>query len=262
MKIDLLFSQIPLLFLFVITVGFVFLSIVGGYYLGNYIRSRKNEKGTSLGSIIGAMLGLLAFILAFTFGIASSRFDARKQLLLDQTNALGTAFLRTDFLADPQGTETRKLLRKYVDILVEGGQHREKLPQALVDSDLLLDQLWYQVTALRRLTNDSIMLGLYVQSLNEVIDIHAKRVMVALQYRISGSIWLVLYFVTMLTMFGVGYDFGLNGSGSFLISLVLAFSFSAVILVIADLDRAVEGLLKVSQQPMIELQQKLNSPAK
>lgn len=259
MKIDLLFVQVPLLFLYVITALIVFLSIVCGYYLGCYIRRRKNDKGAPLGSIIGAMLGLLAFISAFTFGIAATRFDARKQLLLNEVNAICTAFLRTDFLTNPHGAETRKLLGKYVDIRVEAVQHPEKLLQALVDSAVLHDQLWSQVTDLSRSTNGSILLGLYIQSLNEVIDLHSKRVMIGLHDRIPGNIWLVLYFVTMLTMWAVGYDFGLNGVGSFLISLVMALAFSAIIFLIADLDRPTEGLLKVSQKPMIELQQKLIS---
>jgi hypothetical protein len=263
MQIDLLLDKVPLLFLYVIMVVIVFLSIVSGFGLGSYIRRcKKRENEAPIGTIVGAMLGLLAFILAFTFGMAASRFDARKQLLLDEANAIGTAFLRTDFLAEPQGTEARKLLRKYVDVRVEGVLHPEKLPQALVDSEVLHQRLWSQVTALSRQTNNPVLLGLYIQSLNEVIDLHAKRVTVGLQYRIPGSIWLALCFVTILTMWAVGYNFAINGRGSFLISLVLALAFSAITFLIADLDRGAEGLLKVSQRPMIELQQHLSPSAK
>jgi hypothetical protein len=60
----------------------------------------------------------------------------------------------------------------------------------------------------------------------------------------------------------VGYHFGLTGGRSLLVTLLLSFAFSTVILLIADLDRAGEGLLKVSQQPMLELQQKLSTSAK
>ena len=258
-----MFHQLPLWLFYVTTVVIVFLSVASGFLLGSYIRRRKkSEKEAPVGTIVGAMLGLLAFILAFTFGMAASRFDARKQLLLDEVNAIGTVFLRADFLPDSQRTETQMLLRKYVDIRAEVVRHPEKLPQALVDSEALQDQLWSQVTALSKQTNDSILLGLYIQSLNEIIDLHSKRVTVALQYRIPGSIWLALYFVTILAMAAVGYHFGISGAGSLWISLVLALAFSAVILLIADLDRATGGLLKVSQKPMFELQQKLSPPAK
>jgi hypothetical protein len=263
MQSELLHDQLPLWFFYVMTVVIVLLSALSGFRLGRYVRRRKKgETEAPIGAIVGSILGLLAFILAFTFGMAASRFDTRKQLLLDEVNTIGTAFLRTDFLPEPQRTETRKLLRRYVDIRTEAVQQPEKLPQALVDSEMLHDQLWSQVTALSKQNNNSILLGLYIQSLNEVIDFHSKRVTVALQYRIPDSIWLALYFVTILAMAAVGYHFGITGASSFWITLVLALAFSAVILLIEDLDRSTEGLLKVNQKPMIELQQKLSPSAK
>jgi len=263
MKIGLLFNQLPIWLLYVATVVIVFLAVLAGFRWGSHIRRhKKSETEAPIGTIVGAMLGLLAFILAFTFGMAGSRFDARKQLLLDEVNGIGTAFLRADFLPSPQRTETRMLFRKYVDIRVELVQHPEKLPQALVDSVALHDQLWSQVTDLSEQYKDSVLFGLYTQALNDVIDLHTKRVTVALQYRIPSSIWLALHFLTILAMAAVGYHFGISGSGNYWISLLLAFAFSAIILLIADLDRPLEGLLKVNQKPMIELQQQLSSSAK
>jgi hypothetical protein len=263
MKIDLLFHQLPLWFLYVITVAIVLLSFFSGLRFAIHIRRcKKSETEAPVGSIVGAMLGLLAFILAFTFGMTASRFDARKQLLLDEVNTIGTVYLRTEFLPEPQRAETQKVLRKYVDIRTEAVRQPEKLPQALVDSEALHEQLWSQVTSLSKQASDSILIGLYIQSLNDLIDLHSKRVTVALQYRVPGAIWLALYFVTILAMAAVGYHFGIAGTGSFLISLVLALAFSAIILLIADLDRAGKGLITVSQKPMIELQQKLSQSAK
>jgi hypothetical protein len=263
MNIETLFYQLPLWSVYIITVVIVLISVVGGFFLGSYIRRRgKSKQEAPIGAVVGALLGLLAFILAFTFGMTASRFEARKQLLLDEVNAIGTAFLRADFLPEPQRAETKKLLRKYVDIRLKGTQQYKNLPQALVDSEALHDQLWSQVATLSQQTNDKILIGLYIQSLNEVIDLHSKRLTVGTQYRIPGSIWLALYFVTVMAMVAVGYHFGLAGGGSFLVSLLLSVAFSTVILLIADIDRAREGLLKVSQQPMLELQQKLNTSAK
>lgn len=87
--------------------------------------------------------------------------------------------------------------------------------------------------------------------------------MVSLQYRIPQGVWYLLYGITILTMMAVGYEFGINGAFSFLGSVLLALMFSAVILVITDLDDSSRSLfLDVSQQPLIELQQKLNSSVK
>lgn len=252
-------AQVPLWLLYVVTALVVMLSIAGGSLLGSRARRRrKAESDAPLGAVVGSVLGLLAFILAFTFGMAGSRFDTRKQLLLDEVNAIGTALLRTDFLPEAQRAETRKLLRRYVDIRTEAVLHPESLPQALADSEAVHDQLWAQVLTLTEGPGNPVLLGLYVQSLNEVIDFHCKRVTVGLQHRIPGAIWIGLYFVTVLAMAAVGYYFGVAGSGRSLVSFVLALSFSAIILLIADLDRPSGGLLSVSQVPMLELQQKMS----
>lgn len=112
MDINFLLEKISLLSLFIITATGVFLSIMIGFGLGIYIqRRRKSKKEVKLGSIIGAMLGLLAFILAFTFGAATSRFEAKKQLLLEEVNAIGTTVLRTDFLPESIRAEAKNLLK-------------------------------------------------------------------------------------------------------------------------------------------------------
>ena len=256
--------QLLLPFTYLITVVIVLLSIGMGFRLGNDTRRRrKSEKKLSLGSLTGAMLALLAFILAFAFSIASSRYDVRKQLVLDEANAIGTAMLRTDFLAESPRTESRKLLKEYVNIRVEAVQDLEKLPQMLVESEVLHDRLWSQATNRSNQTEDSELVALYIESLNEVIDMHSKRVTVGLRYRMPRSVWILLYFVTILAMMAVGYEFGLNGEGSFVGALLLALMFSGVILMIVDLDQSAHSvLLKVSQQPLIELQQQLNQSVK
>jgi hypothetical protein len=261
MQIEFLLDKLPLWLFFVITASIVLISIVSGSRLGCHLRQcKKNDEGP-IGSIVGAMLGLLAFILAFTFGMTASRFDTRKQLLLDEVNAIGTAVLRSDFLPEPQRTETRKLFKEYVDIRSfrsEEVLQPEKLQKALADSEALHDQLWSQVVSLSRESGNPVILGLYIQSLNDVIDFHSKRVTVGLQYRIPGAIWLALYFMTILAMGAVGYHFVIAGADSFLISIMLSLAFSSVILLIADLDRPSGGFLRVSQKPMLELQQKMS----
>jgi hypothetical protein len=255
MKIGMLFQVTPLWLLFILTIIVVLFSYVCGSRLGCYLRLKGEKQNEApIGAIVGATLGLLAFMLAFTFSIAASRFDVRKQLLLDEVNAIGTAILRTDFLPESKRSISRQLLKQYVDIRVEVALHPEKVAQLIKASEALHDQLW----SLLALVPPEEFAGLYIQSLNEVIDLHSKRVTVALQYHIPGTIWSILYFLTLLAVVAVGYQFGIAGTKSYLIVLVLALSFSAVITLIADLDRSSEGLLKVSQKPMIELQQKLS----
>ena len=90
---------LPLWGLFLTIVVLVLAAIEGGYRLGSYRhRQEGREKEAPVGAMVGATLGLLAFMLAFTFGMAASRFDTRKQLVLDEANAIGTTYLRTAML--------------------------------------------------------------------------------------------------------------------------------------------------------------------
>src|SRR5262245_50764070 len=76
---------------------------------------KGRESDVPVGGMVGAELGLLAFLLAFTFGIAASRFDTRRDVLLDEAKAIGTAYLRAAMLPEPHRTEVRRLLRAYAD---------------------------------------------------------------------------------------------------------------------------------------------------
>jgi hypothetical protein len=107
-------DALPLWALFIVILLVVLLSVEFGYRLGKYRRARhEQEKEAPLGTMVGATLGLLAFILAFTFGLAAARFDARRQALLDEANAIGTTYLRAGMLPE-RGEEVRRLLRDYV----------------------------------------------------------------------------------------------------------------------------------------------------
>jgi len=124
------------------------------------------------------------------------------------------------------------------------------------------NQLWSAATAVGLQHGDSIVVGLFVQSLNEVIDLHAKRVTAALRNRIPGAIWVVLLTIATLSLAAMGYHQGLVGTTRSLTILVVAVTFSAVIALIADLDRPQEGSLTVSQQALIDLRQSMKAPEK
>ena len=93
-----------------------------------------------------------------------------------------------------------------------------------------------------------------------MIDLHTSRVTV-FKYRIPPAIWYILLFITILSMVMVGYQAGLSDKKVFRVGIVLALAFSAVIFLIADLDRATEGRFRVNQQPMFELQKKMQMSA-
>lgn len=253
----------PLWAMYGISTLFVIASIYGGVCLGRARgRGEGEEEAPAMGAVVGATLGLLAFMLAFTFGLAASRFDTRKELLLDEVNAIETTYLRAGLLPAPHCAEVRKLLVRYVDVRASVLRQPGNLQAAIRESDDLLGRIWPHAEALanEELKNADIV-SLFVDSLNEMIDLHAKRITVA-AYRIPPVIWLALLAVTVLSMMSVGYEFGQSGKANWQIALMLSLTFSAVILLIADLDRPGSGAVKVNQQPMIDLQARLRAAEK
>ena len=248
-----LLDLLPLWGLFATTIALVFISIECGYRLGRYRRSHSDqEKEAPVGAIVGATLGLLAFMLAFTFGLAAARFEKRRQLVLDESNAIGTTYLRADFLPEPHSTRIRKLLQQYTTVRLEGALS-DNTEESIATSSELHRDLWSEATELMSKDDHSIANALFVHSLNQVIDINAERLSFALRNRLPVSVWLALFALAALAMIALGYQEGLAGSRRTLAVLSLALAFSSVLLLIADLDRPQEGLLRVSQRAMIEL---------
>ncbi|MBA3340381.1 MAG: hypothetical protein H0T48_00945 [Gemmatimonadaceae bacterium] len=252
-----LLDSLPLWGVFIATVVLILLSLEGGHRLGDSRRRRSGEeKAPAVGAIVGARLSLLAFMLTFTFGLAASRFDARRQLLIDEANAIETAYLRSELLQEPHRTELRRLFLEYVNVRLEGVR-LEMVDQAVRRSGELHRRLWKQAVALGGENARPVVAGLFIQSLNDVIDLHSRRVMAA---GIPGIIWTVLYFVAIVSMAGMGYQSGLSGSSRSLANIGLVLSYSAVLYLIADLDRPEEGMLTVSRQVLVDLRNTMHLP--
>ncbi len=257
-------DSIPPWLFFALTAIISLLSIEAGLRLGRRRRRlAEHEEGGPVGSVIGATLGLLAFMLAFTFGMTASRFDTRKQLLLDEVNAIGTTYLRTGLLLEPHRTQTRRLLREYVEIragLPSLIGQPDAVRDAIARSEAVQDSLWSQAEALAEANRSSEMDALFISALNDMIDLHTRRVVVGTQYRIPVVVWSVLYLVSVLAMASVGFQFGLTGKRSPQASVVLVVAFSSVIFLICIVDRPGQGGFAVDHQPLIDLQKKMQAP--
>jgi hypothetical protein len=251
-------DSLPLWAVFGITVVLIFLAVETGFRVGRWRRRRAEpEKETPVGTVVAASLGLLAFLLAFTFGMAASRFDARQTLVIDEANALGTTYLRAALLPEPHRTEIRKLLRDYVDLRLEAVQ-RGMVGPALARSKKLQGRLWAQAVIVGE-KNPTPVTALFIQSLNQVIDLHAEWVEIGMRHRVPLTIWGALYFMAILAMAEVGYHAGLSSTTRTPATLALVVMFSGVLWLIADLDRPQEGLLRACQQAMIDLQKSLTT---
>jgi hypothetical protein len=249
---------IPLWGLFLASALVAWLALEGGYRLGRWRQGHDTgEKEAPVGAMVAAVLGLLAFMLAFTFSLAASRFDARRQVVLEEANAIGTTYLRAQLLPEPQRAEVARLLRQYVDVRV-GGVKELGVAEAIKRSEEIHGQLWTQATVAAE-RNPTPITALFVQSLNEVIDVHAKRVMVAARSRIPVSLWGGLFALAVVGMASMGYQAGLSATRRSPAMLLLVMAFAGVLFMIADLDRGQEGFIKVSQAAMTDLQKSMQA---
>jgi len=249
-------DAIPMWAVFAATIIIVMVANEVGYRLGRASRRRSDdEKESPVSAISGAILGLTAFMLAFTFGIVTDRYDARKALVRDEANAIGTAYLRSDFLPEPDRGEAANLFRQYVDDRLVAAQSRDldQTHRVLMASDRIQRQLWQMAVVNARKDMNSDVAALYIESLNAVIDLHATRVAVGLHARVPAGIWLVLGVLVILGCTGVGYQMAIAGSRRSRAMPILAFAFAMVIVLITSLDRPMSGFITVSQQPLEDL---------
>lgn len=117
---------------------------VGRVFGGRVYRRSKDEKEPTASTFVGTVLGLVAFILAFTFGIVTNRYDDRKALVLEEANAIGTAYLRADFLLDTERSKAKALFREYLDTRIEVVQSFDmaRTEKLLMDSAHIQQELW------------------------------------------------------------------------------------------------------------------------
>jgi hypothetical protein len=250
-------DAVPLPSLLLVAAALLWVALEGGYRFGQWRKNHvSDEREQPVGAMVASILGLLALVLGFTFSLVAARFDDRRMGVLEEANAIGTTYLRTSFLPESQKVESARLLREYVAVRIDGVREPGQAGQAIARSEALHTSLWEQADAAAKHAPASIMTGLYIQSLNEVIDLHAKRLL-AMRSRIPLVLWIALCFLTTLGMASVGYLSALAVARRSPAMLALVLAFSTVLYLIADLDRSQEGLLRVSQQPMYDLQKSM-----
>ena len=258
MQINTVLDAFPLWSLFPLTLVIGLLAVELGCRVARYRKRRhQDETEAPVAPIVAATLGLLAFILAFTFGMAASRFEERRQSVLLEANAVNTSYLRGAVLPEPMATDSRNLLREYVDVRLAGADPR-KTAEAITKSEELHRRLWAQAVAAAQ-KERSPMTSSFMQSLNDVFNLHEKRLMASLYSRVPGAIWLGLYSLLALAMMVMGYHEGIAGTRRSLAVIVMVVAFSAVLVLIADLDRPGEGRLQVSQQAMLDARKSMSA---
>jgi hypothetical protein len=232
--------------------------IIGQRYGIWQSKKSENLQHASVGSVVAAAFGLLAFMLAFTFQIVASRYEARKELLLEEVTNIRTTWLRAGVIPEPFRSDTRKLLMEYVDLRVDLANDPSKLNSAMDRSQQILDKFWKSVEILAEQDRSSEMYSLFTSSVNDLVDNFNQRITMTIEYRIPPTILWILFIITFLSMLALGYQFGITGKGGFKINFLLALVFALVMFLILALDHPETGLAKLNQKPMLTLQQQLH----
>jgi len=227
--------------------------ILGAGEVGNRLGERAARRGApGVATLEAAILGLLALMIGFTFSMALSRFEARRDGVVVEAAAIGTTALRARLLPAPHNRESVKLLRDYVQLRLELSRHpvsQQQLNAVIARSNALQEALWQQARAAAAKDAGMVPTGLFMQSLNEMIDDQEKR-LAAFSNRLPLIIVIALYGVSIVAIGFAGYGSGIESKRTRLPVYLTGILVAAMVLLIQDIDRPGAGFIKVSQQPM------------
>jgi hypothetical protein len=246
--------------------GFITFAIIAlltyevGFRVGRWWQERTPDEAEGpTGALVGSLFALMAFLLAITMGMASDRFDTRRGLVLAEANSIGTTFLRAGYLPEPAASESQELLREYASLRTTTNDLAETRAR-ITRSVQIQNELWATAEDLARAAPDSDLLAIYIESLNETIDLNETRITAGLYARVPETVLLLLIVGSALTLGMLGYSAGLSRRRSPLTAVVMIVVLGAVIALVVDLDRPRDGFLQVNQQPLIDLQQQIGPP--
>ena len=176
------------------------LAIELGLRLGRRNQQKlKSESVRPIATVVGAILGMMAFVIALTFGSATNRFDARKTALLEDVTAIQTAYLRANLLPEPHRTTIRSPPRDYVQVragIVYAYGQPETLRLVQRRAKALQEAMWSHVEIMAEGEVHTRVHLLFASALNDVFNLHTKRVVLGAYYRIPAFLWWALIFAS------------------------------------------------------------------
>lgn len=243
---------LPLPLIFVLSLVFLILGALLGCRLGERATVRG---GSTIGTITASILGMLALMIGFTFSMALMRYDARRDALLQEATAIGTTALRARLLPAPYAMESLKLLRDYTQIRLDLAAHapsEEATAAAIARSNDIQELLWQKAKAVAATNNAMVPTGLYMNTLNDMIDDQERR-LTAVRNDVPAIVIWALYVIAVIAVGFTGYAVGLERQFSRVPICILSMIIALVILLIQDLNRPSVGFMRVSQQPILDV---------
>ncbi|WP_243366158.1 hypothetical protein [Fundidesulfovibrio soli] len=235
-----------------LAVGFC-LGMLGCLELGKWLGTRSAErrpdeaKSKAAATLEAAVFGLVGLLIAFTFSGATSRFDHRRHLIVEEANAIGTAWLRLDVLPQSAQPAVKELFRKYLDsrLATYAAMPDVDAAQAELGRTVLLqNEIWKASVAACRTEEGQRAMILVLPALNNMIDITTTRTMATL-FHPPSVIFALMFGLVLGSMVMVGYDHALAKSRSWVHILGFAALMAVTVFVIMDLEFPRLGVIRV-----------------
>ncbi len=233
----------------------IVVGLLGGMLLMQLVGRRLGDKERRLDpdgkhdptAAEAAVVGLLGLLVAFTFTGAGSRFDARRNMIVDEANAIVTAWLRIDLLPSDRQPEVRDLFRKYLDARLEtynAVPDMKAVAAADARANGLQRQIWSTSVEGARQTGQTPAYTLLLPALNEMIDITTTR-STARRMHPPAAVYVILVLLALMASVFAGYGM----SGRKVVSWIHRFGFAIVftiaVYLIADFEYPRLGLIRV-----------------
>lgn len=233
-------------------VGILFIGIILFYLLGLLARQYKMKKDPSyapdgVGPLEGAVLGLLSLLLAFTFNQSASHYDVRRDLLIGESNDIGTALFRSALYPDSLKLAFREDFKEYIMARIayyEAGTDEDRIIAALQKANDISLRIWQRASSISKLPGDATRSMQMIPAINNMIDAMSKREE-ARKKRVPESILWLLFLLCVTGSFIIGY-----ASKSKKIDFVILCTYSLMtimtIYLILDLDRPRRDIITTS----------------
>jgi hypothetical protein len=209
-----------------------------------------------------AMLGLLGLLLGFALSMAIARWDTRRDVIVDEANAIGTLSLRAGLLEDPLRGRLREELRAYSDARIALGGSRsdpDALRKARRESEALHVVIWSVVESANRSTTANATLASLISSANELIDLHELR-LASVENHLPPALFLLLLALGALSVAFLAWSFGAASHRGRVPMWLLALLIGAVLLLIMDVNRPQRGIVSVGVAPLERATGSISAP--
>jgi hypothetical protein len=245
------------------------IAVEGPYRLGRYetqvrgdaaTMSGEHPKRDHLGAVQAVLASLLGLLLAFSMSMAVTRFENRKAAVVEETNCIGTAYLRVTLLPERERGQAETLFKEYTDTrlqLARPDWFLGSASEAREQVSSLQRQIWAIGVKAAESDQRAVTTGLFISAVNEMIDSAGRRD-AGLKNHVPESVVYVIIAAALACLGIMGYSSGLNGARSITATIIITVVVVAVIFIILDFDRPYRGLITISQQGLLELRQSMD----